>query len=54
MADLGIQHTHANHYGSVPAKKPLSTRGRLHLALNSVLLTAAFAFVAALVFGLIG
>ena len=54
MANLGISHTHANHYGSVPAKKPLSMRGKLQLGINAALLTAAFAFVAALVFGLIG
>lgn len=54
MADLGISHTHANHYGSVSAKKPLSVRGKLQLGVHAVLLTAAFAFVAAFVFGLIG
>lgn len=54
MADLGITHTHADHYGSAPAKKPLSTRGKINLALHATILTAAFAFVAAFVFGLIG
>jgi hypothetical protein len=54
MADLGMQHTHVNHYGSVPAKKPLSARGKLQLGIHAALLTAAFAFVAAFVFGLIG
>ncbi|TCU16413.1 hypothetical protein [Rhizobium sullae] len=53
MADLGISHTHANHYGSVPAKKPASTRQKLHFALNAALFAAAFAFVTALVCGVI-
>lgn len=53
MADLGIPHTHANHYSSAPAKKLTSTRHKLHLALNATLVAAAFVFVAALVCGLI-
>lgn len=54
MADLGISHTHADHYGSVPAKKPVSARGKIQLAVHATILTAAFVFVAAFVFGLIG
>ncbi|AJD43264.1 hypothetical protein C9413_00345 [Rhizobium sp. SEMIA 4085] len=54
MADLGISHTQANYYGSVPTKKPASMRQKLHFALNATLFTAAFAFVAALVCGVIG
>ncbi len=54
MADLGISHTHVNQYGSVPAKKPVSTRQKIHLAINAALITAAFLFVAALVCGLVG
>jgi hypothetical protein len=54
MADLGIQHTHVNQYGSMRSKKPATTRSKLHLALNATLVTAAFVFLAAVVCGLVG
>jgi glyoxylase-like metal-dependent hydrolase (beta-lactamase superfamily II) len=56
MADLGISHTHADHYGSVRSKKPATanSRRRLHFAINVTLIGAAFAFVAAVVCGVIG
>ncbi|MFS8145979.1 hypothetical protein [Rhizobium sp. R635] len=54
MADLGISHTHVNQYGSVPNKKPLTTRHRLQTALHGALFTAAFLFVVAMVCGLVG
>jgi DNA-binding transcriptional regulator YdaS (Cro superfamily) len=54
MADLGISHTHANQYGSVRTKKPATTRTRIQLAVNTTLVAAAFAFVAALVCGIVG
>jgi hypothetical protein len=54
MADLGISHTHVNQYGSVPVKKPVSTRRKLEKALHAALFTAAFLFVVALVCGVVG
>ena len=54
MADLGISHTHADHYGSVRLKKPATAKSRLHFAINVTLIGAAFAFVAAVVCGVIG
>jgi len=54
MADLGISHAHVNQYGSVQAKKPVTTRSKIQLAVHATLVTAAFLFVAALVFGIVG
>ena len=54
MAELGISHTHVNHYGSVSNKKPLTTRHRLQTALHGALFTAAFLFVVAMVCGVVG
>ncbi|MBX4958964.1 hypothetical protein [Rhizobium lentis] len=54
MADLGISHTHVNHYGSVASKKPLTARHRLQTLLHGALFTAAFLFVVAMVCGVVG
>ena len=54
MADFGISHAHVNQYGSVQTKKPATARSRIQLAINATLVTAAFVFVAALVFGVVG
>ncbi|MBY5841712.1 hypothetical protein J3P71_25740 [Rhizobium leguminosarum] len=54
MADLGISHAHANQYGSVPTKKPLTTRRRLQTMLHGAIFTAAFLFVVAMVCGVVG
>ncbi|WP_190237689.1 hypothetical protein [Rhizobium sp. R634] len=54
MADLGISHTHVNHYGSVADKKPLTARHRLQTMLHGAIFTAAFLFVVAMVCGLVG
>ncbi len=54
MADLGISHAHVNQYGSVQTKKPVTARSKIQLAVHATLVTAAFLFVAALVFGLLG
>ncbi|WP_189637160.1 MULTISPECIES: hypothetical protein [unclassified Rhizobium] len=53
MADLGISHAHVNQYGSVQTKKPGTTRSKIQLAVHATLVTAAFVFVAALVFGIV-
>ncbi len=44
MANLGISHTHVNQYGSVPAKKPVTTRHRIQTAIHATFFTAAFLF----------
>ncbi|WP_179363783.1 hypothetical protein [Rhizobium sophoriradicis] len=54
MAELGISHTHVNHYGSVPTKKPHTARHRLQTVLHGTIFTAAFLFVVAMVFGVVG
>ena len=54
MANLGMSHTHADHYRSARSKKPATTRGRLHQAANAALVVAAFTFLAAVVCGVIG
>ncbi|MGO8118774.1 hypothetical protein AB9F43_29865 [Rhizobium leguminosarum] len=54
MADLGISHAHVNQYGSVPTKKPLTTRHRLETMLHGAIFTAAFLFVVAMVCGVVG
>ncbi|EJZ20876.1 hypothetical protein NE852_21275 [Rhizobium sp. Pop5] len=54
MAELGISHTHVNHYGSVSNKKPLSSRNRLQTVLHGAIFTAAFLFVVAMVCGVVG
>ena len=51
MAELGISHTPVNPYGSVATKKP---RHRLQTVLHGTIFTAAFLFVMAMVFGLVG
>ncbi|MBX4869067.1 MULTISPECIES: hypothetical protein [Rhizobium] len=52
MAELGISHTHVNHYGST--KKPHATRDRLQTVLHGTIFTAAFLFVVAMVCGILG
>ncbi|WP_164736374.1 hypothetical protein [Rhizobium vallis] len=54
MADLGISHTHVNHYGSAASKKPLTTRHKFQAALHGAIFTAAFLFVVAMVCGVVG
>jgi len=54
MADLGISHAHVNQYGSVQTKRPATARSKIQLAIHTALVTAAFVFVAALVFGVVG
>ncbi|EJT03862.1 MULTISPECIES: hypothetical protein [unclassified Rhizobium] len=54
MADLGISHAHVNQYGSIPAKKVLTTRHRLQTLLHGAIFTAAFLFVVAMVCGVVG
>jgi DNA-binding transcriptional regulator YdaS (Cro superfamily) len=54
MADLGISHTHVNQYGSARSKKPATTRSKVQLVMNATLVTVAFAFLAAVVCGIIG
>ncbi|AGS23802.1 MULTISPECIES: hypothetical protein [Rhizobium] len=54
MAELGISHTHVNHYGSVATKKPHATRHRLQTVLHGTIFTAAFLFVVAMVCGVLG
>jgi hypothetical protein len=54
MANLGISHTHVNQYGSVEAKKRLTTRHRLQTVLHGAIFTAAFLFVVAMVCGVVG
>ncbi|MBB3594618.1 hypothetical protein FHX08_005022 [Rhizobium sp. BK529] len=53
MANLGMSNTHVNQYGSVPAKKPVTTRHRIQTAIHATFFTAAFLFVVAMVFGLV-
>ncbi len=53
MADLGMSHTHADHYRSARSRKPATTRSRLHRVANAALVVAAFTFLAALVCGVI-
>jgi hypothetical protein len=60
MANLGMSNTHVNQFdGSVTdrrliAAQSASRRRRLQTGINIVLVTAAFLFVVALVFGLPG
>ncbi|SCB60223.1 hypothetical protein GA0061105_11022 [Rhizobium aethiopicum] len=54
MAELGISHTHVNHYGSVQSRKPHAARQRLQAVLHGTIFTAAFLFVVAMVCGVLG
>lgn len=53
MANLGISHTHVHQYGSVPAKKPATTRHKIQTAIHATIFTVAFLFVVAMVCGVV-
>jgi hypothetical protein len=54
MADLGIPHAHVNQYRPAQTARPATRRSKIQLIVHATLVTAAFVFVAALVFGILG
>lgn len=51
MANLGISNTHVNQFDG--SKRAAKTRHKIQMAINVVLFSAAFLFVAAIVCGIV-
>lgn len=51
MANLGISNTHVNQFDG--SKRAATTRHKIQMAINVVLFSAAFLFVAAIVCGIV-